>query len=183
MLDLQNNQRQQGFTLIELMIAITLLGILLSIALPSYRSFIQNSRIRNAAESISNGLQVARAEAVKRNAPVQFKLQVDSSWSVGCTDVTAECPEIIQSRSSAEGSSDAIVITPENGDTIEFDYLGRMTAPALVAPATTARFGVDINPDVLSAEESRDLRVIIGLGGSVRLCDPNLANDSPMACP
>ena len=69
-----NLDRQHGFTLVEVMVAIVILGILFGIALPTYRVWIQNVQIRNAAESIQNGLQLARTEAVKRNTNVAFVL-------------------------------------------------------------------------------------------------------------
>ena len=58
----------------ELLIGIAIIGILLALAAPNFAVWIQNSKIRTAAESIQNGLQLARAEAVRRNAQVRFQL-------------------------------------------------------------------------------------------------------------
>ena len=40
--------------------------------MPSTGAWIRNSRLRTAAESISDGMQQARNEAVRRNQPVEF---------------------------------------------------------------------------------------------------------------
>ena len=65
---------ERGFSLVELMVTVAVLSLLMTLAVPSFNEWIQNGRIRTAAESIQNGLQVARAEAVRRNARVEFAL-------------------------------------------------------------------------------------------------------------
>ena len=60
--------------MIEMMIGVALLGILFGLAAPNFKAWLMNSRIRNAAESIQNGLQRARAEAVAQNTNVEFVL-------------------------------------------------------------------------------------------------------------
>ena len=95
MLDFKPNFKQTGFTLVELLIAVAVIGITASIAAPSYNAFIANTKIRTTAESIINGLQLARAEAIKRNLAVTFTLNNDSSWSViGSGSVIQEKSEI-----------------------------------------------------------------------------------------
>lgn len=63
---------QRGVSLIELLIGLAIIGILVVLALPSYKIWILNAKIRNAAEGTLNGLQLARAEAVRRNTSVGF---------------------------------------------------------------------------------------------------------------
>ena len=67
-------QDGRGFSLIELLIGVAVLGILLALGASSFRVWISNMRIRTAAESIQNGLQLARGEAVRRNAQIRFQL-------------------------------------------------------------------------------------------------------------
>jgi type IV fimbrial biogenesis protein FimT len=159
-----------GFTLIELMTGIAIMAIVMAMGMPSYKTWIQNMRLRNAAESILNGLQLARAEAVRRNASVQFILVTGSSW---CVTATADCTDPIQSRATGDGSSAAITVTAADGTTVRFNSLGRRTLPLPAAGASTA-INVDINPAVLSAAESRDLRITVNVGGNIRMCDPNV---------
>lgn len=170
----------RGFTLVEMIIAIAILAITIGLGLPSYKVWIQNTKLRNAAESLVNGLQLARAEAVRRNAPVAFTLGAGSAWTVGCVSAGPSCPALIQSRAQGDGSSAAVTVAAPDGNSVRFDAFGRMTQPA--PAAGFAVFNVDLNPAVLSASLSRDLRVIVDIGGSVRMCDPNVGTGDPRAC-
>lgn len=62
--------RPCGFTLMELMVVVSLVGILMGLAIPSFRDFIRNSRLTAAANDVLTGLANARSEAVKRQLPV-----------------------------------------------------------------------------------------------------------------
>lgn len=59
-----------GFTLVELMVVITVLAILLVIAVPSFDGIRLSSRLSAYATELMAGSQLARTEAIKRNAPV-----------------------------------------------------------------------------------------------------------------
>ena len=59
-------ERQQGFTLVELLITIVVISILLATAVPSFMQAIKNNRVAGQANSLVVSMQVARNEAVKR---------------------------------------------------------------------------------------------------------------------
>ncbi|WP_143729379.1 GspH/FimT family pseudopilin [Microbulbifer sp. GL-2] len=61
---------QGGFTLIELMVAITVLAIVVAVAVPSFTDMINNYRSVSLAEDFVSGLNFARSEAVKRGTNV-----------------------------------------------------------------------------------------------------------------
>lgn len=187
---LMSIKKSSGVGLIELMIAIAILGILAALAMPSYNTWIQNTQIRTAAESIQSGIQMARAEAVKQNASVQFDLRGDNSaWTV-CVRPAApgSCPDpddatTIQSRNIAEGSSANISVAASDGGPYVFSPLGVMTSPA--PTAANGLVSLDVNNTSLSSADSRDLRIVIGVGGSAKMCDPVLDVDGtdPRRCP
>ena len=161
----------KGFTLIELMIVITILAIIATIAVPSFRTMVLNAEGRAAAESILNGLQQARAEAVSRNARIEFIVAADTSWTVQMLDGTA-----LTSRTSAETSPNTTA-TLGGLTTATFNSFGRKLPTN--ADASNGLTQVDVS----AAGGSKTLRIVIGVGGSVRMCDPSLtAGSSATAC-
>jgi type IV fimbrial biogenesis protein FimT len=71
--------RNRGFTLIEMMIAITVAGILLMIAVPSFRNASLSSQLRSAANDFIASTNFARSEAIKRGAAVTMCVSTDGS--------------------------------------------------------------------------------------------------------
>jgi type IV fimbrial biogenesis protein FimT len=63
---------QHGFTLLELMTALAVVGVLVAIATPSFKQFAANSRTVASANSLANALAVARSEALRRSMPVSI---------------------------------------------------------------------------------------------------------------
>lgn len=162
------HKREPGFTLIELMIAIAVIGISLTFAIPAYRTWIQNTQIRNGAEAILNGIQLARGEAVQRNTNIQFVLGNKADWTVQTEAGTA-----IQNRTSQDGSPNiTVTVTPVGATTITFNAFGRVQN-------LNAITRIDVDSSILDADTSREMRVTIGSGGSIRMCDPNLTTSSP----
>ena len=81
------SDRGSGFTLIELMITITILGILTSIALPAFSGFIAEQRIKTASFDVVSTLMLARSEAIKRNTNVTVT-PVGGKWADGWSVTT-----------------------------------------------------------------------------------------------
>ncbi len=175
MLSLAPKTPPRGFSLIELIIAIAIISVVVAIAMPGYATWVKNSRVRTAAESIQNGLQTARAEAIKRNLAVKFVLASHSAWCITTSNCTT-ASDTLQSRTASEGSSSAISVTtaPSDSTEVEFNNLGSVSA----SPVPFSQ--VDLN---LTGAD-RPLRVTLGVGGNTRLCDPSskLKPDDPRRC-
>ena len=193
--------RQDGVSFVELLIGIAIVSLLMVMGAPSFNLWIQNTQVRTAAESIQNGLQIARTEAVRRNANVRFNLTDAGgtvAWSVDCVTVTADCPAGIQTRGGGEGGTNARVgisatalpsPVPANHFStaiavgtglpagVTFDGVGRVP---------TANVGTDISRiDVTNAAraDARRMVIMIGTGGQTRMCDPAIAlATNPQGC-
>lgn len=161
--------RQHGYTLIELVVTMMVMVAVTTIAIPAFQTSVGNAQIRTVAESIRNGLQQARAEAIKRNARVQFVLQTSSEWQIGCVTVTATCPALITKKSAIEGSSSNTTVTADN-NTAVFSSFG--TRDPGVAAALTV---VNVTNSQVNSEERKALRVMLNAGGNVKVCDPTVS--------
>ncbi len=191
-----------GFTLIELVVTIAILALLMAFGMPAYMEMVRNTQIRNAAESMHAGIQLARIEALKRNTNTSFWLVsladpkimdntcvlsgASPSWVVSIDDPTGQCgsapsnttaPRIVQTHASGDGSLNvALTVQPAGGDRVTFNGLGQAIAGG------TSLTRIDIASSQ-NAASFRSLRIIISPSGSTRLCDPAItAGDDPRRC-
>lgn len=199
---------QRGVSLIELIVGIAIIAILMAVGLPSLSGWIQNTQIRTAAEAIQDGLQLARAEAVRRNASVRFQLVDTTSnacvlsttgvnWVVSQNDPSGACantpsdtiaPRIIQMRAGTEGSTNATVASTQSP--VTFNGLGRQVSATNADGTTTANPPVTVTIDIknptggscMPTGTMRCLRVVISSSGQVRMCDPAITSTDPRGC-
>lgn len=72
----------QGFTLVELLITVTTLGILSSLAVSNLNHLQQSQQLRSASQSLWSHLLLARTEAVKRHSPI-IVVATGGHWTAG----------------------------------------------------------------------------------------------------
>jgi len=194
---------QRGMSLIEVMVGVTLMALLVTLAMPSFTTSMQNRQIRTAADAIQHGLTLARTEALRRNRTVKFDLVDPSGWQVGCDPVDTtvvdgeeNCPATLQTRAAVEGSANAAVAkvqldsagaevgTPAFTGALRFTALGRV-APDTLPGGHRAVFRIT-NPTGGTCQaaggEMRCLNVVVTSTGQVRMCDPHVAAPDPRAC-
>jgi type IV fimbrial biogenesis protein FimT len=172
---------ERGFTLVEVMISITVLGIILMLGLPAFGAWLQNQQLRAASEGMLNGLQTARAEAIRRNLLVQIVVgPPGTGWSV----TEAVSSAAIQTRVKEEGSPNAVLtVTPAGSTTVTFTPLGSVAAN-LDTSLTASQFDIrnSAGGSCQPAGPMRCLRVVVSGGGSLRMCDPIVSLPDPRAC-
>jgi type IV fimbrial biogenesis protein FimT len=71
-----------GFTLLELLMVIAIMGIILAIAIPNFKALITSIRLTNAANNMVSALQIAKSEAIKSNSFVSI-IPIKSNWKNG----------------------------------------------------------------------------------------------------
>ncbi len=81
------HKRDRGLTIIELMIVITLVGVLMALAVPNFRDFVRRNQLTTQANEFVAALNLARAEAIRRNRNISVIATDDSDaaneWGPG----------------------------------------------------------------------------------------------------
>lgn len=72
---------QDGFTLIELMVVVTIVGVLTAVAFPSFQQAYYNQQVKTTVSDAHISLLLARSEAIKRNANVEL-VAIADGWQV-----------------------------------------------------------------------------------------------------
>jgi type IV fimbrial biogenesis protein FimT len=160
--------RQRGFTIIELLVTVTLVAIGASLAVPGAASMIANRRVQGAAQSILDGLQQGRSEAVRRNVPVRFTLSPTTGW-VLANDSSAT---VIQSYATPDWSTLTVAGTPS--EVLVFLPNG------LIKNSGTPMTQVTVSTSVA---DTRTRQINIFGGGLIRMCDPGVTTAAdPRKC-
>jgi len=192
-------KQPRGFTIIELMVTIALFSILLALAMPSFTTWVRNAQVRTVSDALQTGVRLAQAESVRRYRQVVFFRTNQAAcnagvtaeaggafWAVRTVPLVAGDPvEVVQCGVLSDVAAGVAIAGP---DAVCFNSAGRQTANAdpgiggtacVLAAAGTSVF------DLSTASSDRPLRVLVALGGSVRMCDPAkaLSATAPDGCP
>jgi type IV fimbrial biogenesis protein FimT len=196
-------QPHRGFTMIELMVGLAIVGALLAMGFPSVSGMIQNAKLGSATKSYLIGVQTARSEAIRRNLPFDFVL-TDSppsasatgsasgkNWVVRGPDVAGGAPVLLEGKLAQDGSGQA------NATSVQIS--GAVTAPSVgafsgvltfdgfgaVASKETVQLTVD-NPAggacASAGGPMRCQRIVVRPGGQISVCDTGAAAGDARAC-
>ena len=172
----ETKNTRSGFTLIEVLVVVIIIGVLSAIAAPSWLAFVNRQRVNKVNDAILSALQEAQREArrTKSNYSVSFRTSGDLSQvatyrnppSANLTEndvvwksLTAELgldPNNVKlfSNLGNANQADQVEIAPTEMKTITFNYLGALPDDA------------DLDPDTSNADPDSDdpPGLIVGVG-------------------
>lgn len=108
-------KRNQGFTLIELMVVMAVVAILATMAVPGLQAFVANNRQAGAVNDLLSSLYFARDEAVTRNTPVTLCPSADG---IVCESVGWEAGHIVFVDDDGDGALDGAEETLARSETL-----------------------------------------------------------------
>jgi type IV fimbrial biogenesis protein FimT len=186
---------QRGVTLIELMIGITITGVLLAIGVPSFQSSIASSRVTTTNNDFVSAMALARSEAIRRGSRITVCKSADGAscttagnWAQGwivfvdttrsATDAAVDTGEIIVSR--AQASSAGIVIAGEAAVANFISFSADGTARNMAGAAQQGRIRVCNTSGALdNARRARDI-TLAGTGRLTTATPASVAANCPL---
>lgn len=177
--------RAAGFTLVEFLVAMTVLAIVSVTALPSFEDFRARQRLRSAADNLYTDLQYARSESVQRNAVVSVDFVTGAAWCYGihlgaggCDCATANsCNIKAVSGADYRGvqMSSADFVGSDTETAYQIDPRRGQSVDAANTPVTGAV--------LLANQNSQSVRADVNAIGRVRLCSPGGTVPGYPTCP
>jgi type IV fimbrial biogenesis protein FimT len=189
--------REAGFTMIEMMVTILLFSILITLGVPTMRTWVSNVKVRSVADALQNGLRLAQTESLRRSRQVVFSLTTTlptangafapvtaaangSFWSVNVIPeltsdtATDTATEFVQGGALGAATGTVLVNGPAE---ICFNSAGRLVANTATGMGGACTLPANSPPmwtyNVSVNGADHPLQVQVTLGGKVRLCDPS----------
>jgi type IV fimbrial biogenesis protein FimT len=160
----------RGFTLVELMVVVTLVAVLSAIAVPSFRDLLLNQRLAASTSDFVAALSLARGEALKRAQTVTLSPFAGKDWSAGW---------------AVESTVDGVATTLR-----AFDALPQgVTVDGSLGNAFNGKVSYDANGFskngdafqmgcvALKAETGRRSAIVLSASGRYKVCDPDKKGD------
>jgi prepilin-type N-terminal cleavage/methylation domain-containing protein len=178
---------RDGFSVIELMIALAVVALFTSLALPSYRGLLEKRQVTSGAEQIKAFLSAAQMESVKRNESiaVTYSRSAVDNWCLGMTSGTVACDCTVTDPSD----SGACLVDSElrilsNANLTHPGIMNAMNGDGSFAYDPVRGLMLDHTDQFSLQLESPDqtsyaLNVEVGVTGQVKICSPSDASAVP----
>ena len=170
-----------GFTLIELMVTITLVAIVMGIGVPSYQNLVVKNRIQTQADEIRSSLAMARVEAIRRGLRVRVcpgtNGCVGANWHEGWNSFVDRNSDNTRDDAANETAL-GVHIRLDGGSTLKGANNVIFKSDGTVVSAQT------MSLCTADSHAQHRRRISISSVGRVRVCQPPDAGEPacPIAC-
>lgn len=117
-------RRHNGFTLMEILIVIFIIGILAAFAFPAMNKFLVTQAVRSASYDLNADLIYARSEAIARGTTVSMIGAAGTDWKQGWTIRENAGNSVLREQSKR----DSQIVFTSTANTVTFDRNGRASS-------------------------------------------------------
>lgn len=157
-----------GFSLLELLLALAIAGIVAALSVPSYENLLERNHLKHAVESLKADMMLARTEAVKRSSNITLSRRAGDAgaWCYGLNQGGAcDCRAQTCSLKNISGS--------------DFSPLVSLKSAAATHNAIDFRRGTVAAGGATFNTKRYEARVVFSDGGRTRICVPANTSLSP----
>lgn len=171
-------QKSHGFTLIEALVVVAIIGILAALAAPAFVKMLERNRLKGAAEVVFNELQLARTESVKRNRDVELRFNTaapTTNWCFGTKVMDGTpCDCTVTDPTAANACQiDGVLKVVSSADypdvSLDASFAGAGALAGFEPRQGLPLPGIGAG-NVLLGIDSDQLRVVVSLLGRVKIC-------------
>lgn len=177
--------KEQGFTLIEMLISILIVAIILRFGVPEMNKFIERNRIKGAAEAVYNEINFARSQSIKTSTTryMKFVSSGTSTWSFGIDDATGCDPTAALGGTNpcaipaSDGGTNVLKSVVNGSSNPAFPGINMSTSPGSLEITFDPVRGTATSATVtLTSANNYEIRAVVTALGHVSLCSPTGSN-------
>ena len=127
----------KGFSLVELLVTVSIVAILAAVAIPNFNSTLQNNRAETEVSDLQRAFNYARLEAITRGVSVRIAPTTGTDWTAELQVTLASGAQTVLRKVTPLSSGATLVAA--NVAAVEFNNLGGMTSPASAVAMTYTR--------------------------------------------
>lgn len=172
-------QKMAGFTLIEALVVIAIIGILAALGVPSFQDMLERNRLKQVVESLKSDLQFARSEAIKHSEDVIVSRKTG--------DAGSWCYGLARKSPPSKDSCDCEETDPDDADYCDIKIVSGANFGSTNMNSASGNSSFDFrrgtigNNGVTFSTDKYGARVVFSAVGRVRVCSPStVANPMPM---
>jgi len=178
--------RNRGFSLVEVMMSVVLLGIGMALAVPSYRDMVEKRQITNGGEQLASFINTAQGVAMKTNkvVTVSYSRADDDDWCVGAISGTTacDCTEVnIEATDYCQIAAQPFILN--NGHAGDLELLHAMNGDGSYAFDPIRGLFMDLDDsltvELRSPSEDFRLNLVVNSTGRVTLCSDDASHGVP----
>ncbi|WP_159051734.1 GspH/FimT family pseudopilin [Thauera aromatica] len=172
--------RMAAFSLVELMVAIAVLGIIAAIAAPSMIDMIAKRRVVGALEETFSLLHLARSEAIKQSRQIRVTISggAAAGWLVGLSQGTAPCTGADDCQIMEGGTAVTRMSAPANYPGVALGAGEESTSFVFDSRGLASGLGVSGATLDFTSEGGWTARIVINPIGRIRPCSPSASNSA-----